>query len=589
MRLKIFSAVILLIVLTSLFSFSQQTDIARFSTFEGFSYYATPSLNLVQRGIDADFGVNVRPWLTLGFDFSYGDGGSTLFPNKLSQAVQAQLAPIVSTLPPGFVLAVPFSAQDYTYEAGPQFNYRHFKHVTLFARPALGAIHVAFQTEPQACGQPQLGCQIILTQILNKLVGPTLSKSDTVVFYGFGGGVTWEITRNFGIRAATDFVHENFFSGLLDGGRNSYRVTVGTKFSFGKNIVSEGAPPSASCSASPTEVYPGDPVTATMNAQNFNPKHTVAYSWSGAGGKLSATSATATIDTTGLAPGAYAAIGTATDPKEKKNNQATCSANFTVKARPMNPPQASCSASPSTAKSGDPVTITASASSPDNAQITGYSYQASAGRISGTGPSATLDTSGATSGPISVTVTATDARNLTGSGSCSVGIEVPPPPPTCSKINSIQFPDAKRPWRVDNTAKAILDDVASRLKSDPNAKIVIIGYADGEKAPMVGTGKNRHAMNLAAQRGVNAKAYLVQEQGVDSSRVEVRQGTGQQQLADIVWVPQGADENACSDLQNTTAVDESMVQPSENAYPKPRAAAPAHHHAAKPAAASTQQ
>ncbi len=41
----------------------------------------------------------------------------------------------------------------------------------------------------------------------------------------------------------------------------------------------------------------------------------------------------------------------------------------------MNPPQVSCSASPSTVKSGDPVTITASASSPDNAQITGYAYQ----------------------------------------------------------------------------------------------------------------------------------------------------------------------------------------------------------------------
>ena len=39
----------------------------------------------------------------------------------------------------------------------------------------------------------------------------------------------------------------------------------------------------------------------------------------------------------------------------------------------------------------------------------------------------------------------------------------------------------KRPWRVDNTAKAILDDVASRLKADPNAKIVIVGYADGER------------------------------------------------------------------------------------------------------------
>ena len=131
---------------------------------------------------------------------------------------------------------------------------------------------------------------------------------------------------------------------------------------------------------------------------------------------------------------------------------------------------------------------------------------------------------------------------------------------------------------MDNTAKAILDDVASRLKADPNAKIVIIGYADGEKAPMEGTGKKRHPMNLAAQRAVNAKAYLVQQQGIDPSRVEVRQGTGQQKVADIVWVPQGADENACTDLQNTTPVDESVVKPSENAYPKPRTAPPAHHH-----------
>jgi len=93
-------------------------------------------------------------------------------------------------------------------------------------------------------------------------------------------------------------------------------------------------------------------------------------------------------------------------------------------------------------------------------------------------------------------------------------------------------------------------------------------------------------MNLAGQRAVNAKAYLVQQQGIDPSRVEVRQGTGQQKVADIVWVPQGADENACTDLQNTTPVDESVVKPSENAYPKPRTAAPARHHKSTAAAAT---
>jgi hypothetical protein len=230
-------ALLILIFAVSAACFAQQTDVALFSTYGGFSYYATPSLNLVQRGFNGDFGVNLRPWVTLGFDFSYGDGNSTITPHVLKPAIQAQLAQLAGQLPPGFLIAVPYSAQDYTYELGPQFNYRHFKKVTLFARPALGALHVHFQTEPQACYQPQLACQQILTGIVSTLVGPSLAKSDTVLFYGFGGGVTYEATRNLGFRVSTDFVHENFFSNLLDGGRNSFRVSVGTKFSFGKNIV----------------------------------------------------------------------------------------------------------------------------------------------------------------------------------------------------------------------------------------------------------------------------------------------------------------------------------------------------------------
>jgi outer membrane protein OmpA-like peptidoglycan-associated protein len=349
--------------------------------------------------------------------------------------------------------------------------------------------------------------------------------------------------------------------------------------------------PTAACSAQPTEVTEGEPVTVTATGGNFNPKHTVSYAWTTNGGKLDTANAqSAHIDTTGVAAGSYTANATISDPKVKKGGSATCAANFTVKAKPMNPPQVSCSTNPSTVQSGTPSTISVVASSPDNAQITNYSYTASAGRVSGTGTSATLDTAGLPSGPVTITATATDARNLSGSGTCTLSVEAPPPPAMCQKINSIQFPDLKRPWRVDNTAKAILDDVASRLKQDPNAKIVIIGYADGDKAPMEGTGKKRHPMDLAAQRAVNAKAYLVQEQGIDPSRVEVRTGTGQSKTADIIWVPQGVDENSatnCPQLQNTTPVDESVVKPNQKVWPKgtnPPPAAPAHHHHAKKAA-----
>jgi outer membrane protein OmpA-like peptidoglycan-associated protein len=406
---------------------------------------------------------------------------------------------------------------------------------------------------------------------------------DYLVWHGSMGGHDPSLS----IRVAqVDYIYSNYHQifPYTSPQWNSVRLSAGVVLGLGNYY---NPPLTAACTAQPTEVTEGEPVTVTATGSNFNPKHTVNYAWTTNGGKLDASDKqSARIDTTGVAAGSYAANATVSDPKMKKGGSATCAANFTVKARPMNPPQVSCSANPSTVKSGDPSTITAMATSPDNSQITGYTYQASAGKISGTGTTATLDTTGAPSGPISVTVTATDARNLTGTGTCSVGVEVPPPPPTCSKINSIQFPDLKRPWRVDNTAKAILDDVASRLKADPNAKIVIVGYADGEKAPMIGTGKNRHPMNLAAQRAVNDKAYLVQQQGIDPSRVDVRQGTGQQKVADIFWVPQGADENACADLQGTTQVDESVVKPSENAYPKPKKAAPVHH---KKQAATPQQ
>jgi hypothetical protein len=227
---RLFVCVLALFLLsTAPTCFSQQTDIRQFSTFGAFSYLSTPSLNLVQRGFDGDFGYNWKSWLTLGFDFSYNNGHSTLLPNDLNSATQAKLAPFLPILQElGIPVAVPYNSSTYTYEAGPQFNYRKLKKVTLFARPALGAVHANFTANPN---------NPIIQEIVAGLLNGKTSSSDTVVFYGFGGGITWEITPQFGLRVASDFVHYNYFSNVLNGGRNSVRVVVGTKFSFGKNIL----------------------------------------------------------------------------------------------------------------------------------------------------------------------------------------------------------------------------------------------------------------------------------------------------------------------------------------------------------------
>jgi len=229
MRRLFVCVLVLFLLLTALNCFSQQTDVRQFAAFGAFSYLSTPSLNLTQRGFDGDFGYNYNKWLTLGFDFSVQNGHTSLLPNDLNSATQAKLAPYIPIFKQlGIPLAVPYNASTYTYEAGPQFNYRGLKHVTLFVRPALGALHASITAKPD---------NPYIQQLVIGLLGSNPTKTDTVVFYGFGGGATWEITPQFGIRVAADLAHYNMFSNILNGGRNSVRVVVGTKFSFGKNIL----------------------------------------------------------------------------------------------------------------------------------------------------------------------------------------------------------------------------------------------------------------------------------------------------------------------------------------------------------------
>jgi len=310
-------------------------------------------------------------------------------------------------------------------------------------------------------------------------------------------------------------------------------------------------PPAASCSASPTEVWAGEPVTANISTQNFNPKHTLTYNWASSGVKISGTGTTANVDTTGLAPGSYSITGTATDPKEKKNNVASCNTSFTVKT--PHPPTASCSASPDSVKAGDPATVTASASSPDNFPLT-YAWTTSAGSITPNGSSATLNTTNAPQGsPITATATVTDSRGLSTTCTANVNVLAPPPPVVneVTQIGECQFMDKKRPARVDNTCKAVLDDVALRIQHEPSGKFVIVGYSEDEE-----TAKGEQ---LAAQRAVNVKYYLVNGEGgsqIDATRLDVRTSeTVKEKGAKIYFVPSGATFS-----EETVPVDETQVK-----------------------------
>ena len=366
--------------------------------------------------------------------------------------------------------------------------------------------------------------------------GQTVSISNTDFAVALGGGLDVKVSNRVALRLfQVDYLMTKHDPGQIfgvpgDDQQDNLRFSTGLVFRFGGGP--PPTPPSAACSANPTEVFAGEPVQVTATPRDFNPKHTLNYSWKASGGKVQGQGTNVTVDTAGLNPGSFTVSSTVTSAKRAKDT-ASCNASFTVKERPKNPPTISCSASPGTVQSGTPSTITCECSSPDNApdfrvdtSITNWT--ASGGTVSGTGNTATLDTAGAPAGPITVTATCTDNRGLTADGTATVNVEVPPPPPQASQINSIDF--KRNSARVDNTAKAILDDVALRLQREADATAVVVGYADPQE----------RGRNLAAQRAFNTTRYLVDEKGIDASRIENRTSSSAGMKADIYLVPAGA-------------------------------------------------
>ena len=111
---------------------------------------------------------------------------------------------------------------------------------------------------------------------------------------------------------------------------------------------------------------------------------------------------------------------------------------------------------------------------------------------------------------------------------------------------------------MDNTCKAILDDVALRMQREPDAKLVIVGQADPDE---------KEATRLAAERAINSKSYLTggeAKQAIDPSRIEVRTGTGGGRRAEYYVVPAGATFSETG----TTVVDESAVKVRTDKHPE---------------------
>jgi len=192
------------------------------------------------------------------------------------------------------------------------------------------------------------------------------------------------------------------------------------------------------------------------------------------------------------------------------------------------PPTISCSVNRSTIQVGESANITCNGVAEEGHTLT-YAYQASAGQIVPRDSRATLTPNAP--GPITVTAMATDDRNLSAQTTVNVDVQSAPVSPTGTltpaMLNELTFKPTSA--RVDNRAKAMLDDDALRLQRDANATLIIEGYTNPSESDA-----------LALQRAENAKAYLTQSKGIDPSRIQTRAAeakTGAKVV--VVLVPAG--------------------------------------------------
>jgi outer membrane protein OmpA-like peptidoglycan-associated protein len=400
-----------------------------------------------------------------------------------------------------------------TYLFGPRLNLRKFEHFVPFGEFLIGGARGG---------------------------GPITGGANQSAFtLAAGGGVDVVFNKYLAWRfAQIDYLMTNFSGTNVNPNarQNNLRLGSGVVLRFGipPPPPPPNHPPVAACSASPTSVYAGsnDAITVHVNASDPD-NDTLTYSYSATGGTVEGTGADARFNSSGLAEGTYTVNAKVDDGK---GGTATCATDVTVAKKPNQNPTISCSTDRSPIMPGERTGITSTASDPDGDPLT-YSYSATGGQVTGDGPKAQFDSTGLAAGSYTVKCSVSDGKGGTADGSTTVDVQQPPPPPQAAKAGDCGY-NKVGASRFDNACKRVGDDVALRLKNDPNAKLVIVGYADG---------KEPKAAKLAQTRADLAKKYIV-EKGVDESRISTRTGEASKEKdqatanrrVDFVIVPEGA-------------------------------------------------
>jgi hypothetical protein len=446
-------------------------DIPRVETFFGYSWARfdatsnrAPAYNA--HGGDAQLIYNFNRWVGIVGDFGGYHNGSV---GRIADATVVN------------------------FQVGPRLSFRKRKRVNPYVQALFGGVH---QSVSGPVGIPVFGDESTFAMLL-------------------GGGVDIRLGHRVAFRP---FEADYFYTRLhnpavftLSQNQDNVRLSGGFAFRFGGE---KPTPPPApapapkpkptlamSLTAPRTEVCEGESIslTPTMSGTPSG----VNYKWT-VNGQAAGTGQHFDFATAGHAPGAYrigvTAQGDAYQPAQ---------AETAITVKEYRAPTGTVQASPAEVMAGGKSTLTATFEGQCGGTIGAPVFTASEGAVNGTefdSTGVTFDAAakGEQRKPVTITASATDERNHTGTATTTVTV-IQPATIAAVRLPDILFPSGSA--RVNNCGKRVLlEQLRSYFERDPGGKAVLVGHrAESEPA------------TIAQERVRNAAAVITAGTGICTS------------------------------------------------------------------------
>jgi outer membrane protein OmpA-like peptidoglycan-associated protein/opacity protein-like surface antigen len=460
---------------------------------------------------------NFNKHLGLVADFGgYSNSRLTLFSSNRSRTVDA-------------------NGTAYTYLVGPRLSFRHDR-FTPFIQTLFGAAH--------ATDVSIAGC--------SGSINCTPLPSENAFAMTAGGGLDLTVSHRIALQLfqaeylMTRFTDRSSAAGQT-GTQNNVRLSTGILLRFGGNASPQTSlqsfPPIASCSVDKNSVYLGSKDTVTVRVEASDPgSNSLTYSWRVTDGTVEGAGPVVQWNSSGTSLGPHTVTA---EVANARGRTADCSAEIRVEPQPNRPPTISCSADRRSVTAGETVGITAVASDPDNDPLS-FSWNASAGKLEGSGSSVKVETAGVSPGSYTTIGHVNDGRS--GTADCTVSMDVQAPAEekaleTRLSLHSIYFATA-RPTEGNPTGglvesqqkvlRALAQDFNRYLMFEPQARLTLEGHADQR-------GSIEYNQRITERRVERAKNFLV-EHGVPGGNIETR-AVGKQDDLDADQVKQQMKDN----------------------------------------------